>query len=67
MLDRGLRERLADAQEALIDWRPPEHAPVFAVDIERASYISFGDGRRLLRWTPDTGEEQLTHPESGTE
>ena len=54
---------LADAQEALIDWRPPAHAPVFAVDIESASYISFGDGRRLLRWQAGSGEEELTHPE----
>jgi hypothetical protein len=63
VLDRDLRERLADAQEALIDWRPPEHAPVFAVDIESASYISFGDGRRLLVWTPTDGEVERLHPE----
>src|SRR3954464_9875104 len=63
IFDERLREGLADEQEALIDWRPPKHAPVFAVDIDRASYISFGDGRRLLRWTPETGEEELTHPE----
>ena len=63
VLDHGQRERLADAQEALIDWRPPQNAPVFAVDIERASYISFGDGRRLLIWTPTDGEIEREHPE----
>jgi hypothetical protein len=65
--DHGLRERLADAQEALIDWRPPTHAPVFAIDVERASYISFGDGRRLLIWTPDGGEVEREHPERAME
>jgi len=63
IMEAALRSGLADAQEALIGWRPPDGAPVFAVDVERASYISFGDGRRLLRWTPKTGEEVLTHPE----
>jgi hypothetical protein len=63
IFDEQLRDGLADAQEALIDWRPPKNAPIFAVDIDRASYISFGDGRRLLRWTTQRGEEELTHPE----
>jgi hypothetical protein len=67
LLDRGQRDRFADAQEALIAWRPPDHVPVFAVDIERAAYISFGEGRRVLRWSPETGEEELPHPELGTE
>lgn len=61
--DERLREGLADAQEALIQWRPPKHAPVFAVHVERASYISFGDGRRFLRWSAERGEEELSHPE----
>jgi hypothetical protein len=63
VLDRGQRDRFADAQQALIDWRPPDNVPVFAVDIERAAYISFGEGRRLLRWTSATGEQELEHPE----
>jgi predicted pyridoxine 5'-phosphate oxidase superfamily flavin-nucleotide-binding protein len=67
VLDRGQRDRFADAQEALISWRPPDHVPVFAVEIESAAYISFGEGRRLLRWTSDTGEQELQHPERGTD
>jgi hypothetical protein len=63
IVDQTLREHFADAQETVIDWRPPAEAPVFAVDILTASYISFGDGRRLLRWTPDHGLEELPHPE----
>jgi hypothetical protein len=67
IFDQGLRDRFADAQEAVIDWRPTDPFHVFAVDILSASYISFGDGRRLLRWKPDVGEEELTHPETGTD
>src|SRR3954447_13935952 len=63
VFDAALRQGLGDAQEALIEWRPPAHAPIFAVDIERASYISFGDGRRFLRWSSESGEEELNHPE----
>ena len=58
-----LRERFADAQEAAIDWRPPEPFPLFAIDIESASYLSFGEGHRYLRWSPARGEEELRHPD----
>ena len=61
--DAGIRQRFGDEQYALIEWRPPDHAPIFAVDVESASYMSFGDGRRYLRWTPDDGERELSHPE----
>lgn len=63
--DEGQRDRFADAQEALIGWRPPADTPMFAVDIERASYISFGKTQRALRWTADHGEVQLRHPDDG--
>ncbi|HEY7023693.1 MAG TPA: pyridoxamine 5'-phosphate oxidase family protein [Candidatus Limnocylindrales bacterium] len=61
--DSGVRQRFGDEQYALIEWRPPADAPLYAVDVESASYISFGQGRRLLRWSPSRGEEELTHPE----
>ena len=60
--DESLRSRFADAQEEAIDWRPMQFN-LFAVDIDRASYISFGEGRRLLRWSADRDEEELRHPE----
>ncbi len=63
ILDETLREHLADAQEAAIDWRPPAEAPTFAVDILTASYISFGDNHRLMRWSPEGGLEHLRHPD----
>lgn len=62
--DSDVRRRFGDQQYALIEWRPPDDVPIFAVDIESASYISFGPGRRYLRWSSGRGEEELTHPEA---
>lgn len=61
--DPALRERYADALEAKIQWRPPEPYHLFAVDVGSAGYISFGEGRRAMRWTPDGGLEHLRHPD----
>ncbi|HEY5488302.1 MAG TPA: hypothetical protein VIK00_00555, partial [Candidatus Limnocylindrales bacterium] len=58
-----LRDRFADAQEAVIDWRPTDPFHLFALDILTASYISFGEGKRYMRWSPERGEETLPHPE----
>jgi len=64
MRDRQeLRDRFADAQEAVINWRPTDPFHLFAVDILSASYISFGEGKRYLRWSAERGEEELPHPE----
>ena len=57
--DPGTRERYGQTQFAAIGWRPSEPYPLFAVDIERAAYISFGEAGRLVRWTPERGTEQL--------
>ena len=61
--DPVLRRRHADAQQAAIGWRPSEPYHLFAVDIESAGYISFGESRRLLRWTAVAGSEELRHPD----
>jgi len=61
--DERRRTTYADATEARIDWRPSEPFHLFAVDIESAGFISFGDDRRLLRWTPASGVEVLRHPD----
>lgn len=63
IFDQPQRDALADAQEAVIDWRPTDPFHVFAVNIESAAYISFGEGKRLLRWTPAGGEERPKHPD----
>ena len=61
--DPRLRRRFADTQQAAIGWRPPDGSPLFAVDIGSAAYISFGPAKRLLRWSPTRGTEELPHPE----
>ena len=61
--DRQLRATYSDVVFNAIDWRPTEPYPLLAVDIESASYISFGDAPRLLRWTPAGGVERLRHPD----
>lgn len=62
--DPDVRRRFGDQQFALIEWRPGDDVPIFAVDVESASYISFGPGGRYLRWSGGRGEEELTHPEA---
>lgn len=61
--DPERRRAHADAQEAIINWRPSDPYHLFAVDIRRAGYISFGEGRRLLRWSDEDGFVVLKHPE----
>src|SRR5690348_8961273 len=62
---KGARKTaLEDAQEAAIDWRPAEPYNAFAVDIERAGFISFGKDRRMMRWSVTSGLEVLRHPDA---
>jgi hypothetical protein len=59
------RRRLAyaDHLEANIAWRPAEPYHLFSADIQRAGYISFGDERRMARWSEQRGVEELPHPD----
>ena len=61
--DPGVRERYADTLEAKIDWRPQEPYHLFSVDIGSAGFISFGQDRAALRWTPETGPVRIRHPD----
>jgi hypothetical protein len=63
--DRARKQALEDAQFAAIGWRPSEPYHAFAVEIERAGFISFGKDRRMLRWSPASGLEVLRHPDAG--
>ena len=63
--DPGLRERYADVVEEAIAWRPKDPYHLFAVDIEQAGCISFGEGARAIRWSPERGEEPIRHPDAG--
>ena len=67
IVDRARKSALEDAQEAKINWRPTEPYHVFAVDIERAGFISFGKDRRMMRWSVESGLEVLRHPDAGEE
>jgi hypothetical protein len=59
------KNALADAQEKVINWRPTEPFHAFALDVRRASYIAFGEKRRLLRWSVEGGIEVMRHPDEG--
>ena len=63
--ERGRKAALEDAQEAKISWRPEEPYHAFSVDIERAGFISFGEDRRMMRWSVESGFEVLRHPHAG--
>lgn len=65
--DAALREHYGQTTFAAIGWRPEEPYPLFAVDLDTASYIAFGQGRRLLRWDAERGLEELRHPDQATE
>jgi hypothetical protein len=61
--DATQREAYGQTIFAAIGWRPEEPFPLFSVEIESAGYISFGEGRRALRWTPKGGLERIAHPD----
>ena len=63
--DPDVREHYGQTILAAIGWRPDEPYPLWSVDIESASYISFGPKHRLLRWSPARGFEQPLHPDDG--
>ena len=58
------RRALEEAQYAIIGWRPSEPYHLFALDVRRAGFISFGKNQRLLRWSRETGIEVLRHPDA---
>jgi hypothetical protein len=61
--DPAVRERYGQVIFEAIGWRPDEPYPLFGIDIDSAAYISFGEGRRLFRWTEGRGLERLRHPD----
>ena len=61
--DPALRTAYGDTLFAKIDWRPEEPYHLFAVDVEQAGFIAFGDQQRAMRWTPRGGEERIKHPD----
>jgi len=61
--DPQLRLVYGDTLEEAIDWRPKEPFHLFALDVQRASFISFGEGAEASRWTPEEGVVKLKHPD----
>jgi pyridoxamine 5'-phosphate oxidase-like protein len=61
--DAEWRRRYGDATQARIDWRPDGPFHLFAVDVESAGFIRFGDAKLALRWSPGGGAERLRHPD----
>jgi len=56
-----LRQAYRDAIKARIGWAPDEpEYHLFALDIESAGYIVFGEERRALAWDPSTGLRRRT-------
>ena len=62
--DPAQRQRYADTLAEKIDWRPTEPFHLFAVDVDSVGFIKFGDDKRVLRWTPEDGLEELPHPDA---
>jgi hypothetical protein len=58
------RQAYADTLQSAISWRPPEPYHLFAADVERAGFISFGKAPRLLRWSAASGIEVMRHPDA---
>ena len=61
--DPELRTAYGDTLFAKIDWRPEEPYHLFAVDVEQAGFIAFGEGQRAMRWSPTGGQERIKHPD----
>ena len=58
------RAAFAAAIKARIDWEPPEPYHLFAVDVESAGFVVFGEKRFGLAWDPSGGLRRWTQRES---
>ena len=61
--ERSRRKAYGDHLDAAISFRPEEPYHLFAADIQHAGYISFGNERRMVRWSVANGMEELRHPD----
>jgi hypothetical protein len=59
--DPALRPAFQDAIRARIDWAPDEpEYHLFALDVERASYVKFGGEQQTMTWDPERGFRERT-------
>ncbi len=57
--DLSLRTMFRAAINARIGWAPEEpNYHLFSVDVERAGYVAFEGGQRIMVWDPDKGLRQ---------
>ncbi len=62
--DQSVRQSFREEIRRRIDWAPDEpNYHLFSLDVRSASYIVFGDVRRVLAWDPDTGLRELPFPD----
>jgi hypothetical protein len=58
--DPAIRAAYREAVRARIDWAPDEPTyHLFALDVETAAYLRFGDGGRALAWEPERELREL--------
>lgn len=59
--DAARRERYRAAIKARIDWEPDEpNYHLFAIDVDAAGFVVFGDERYGLAWSPDRSLRRWT-------
>ena len=56
VVDTPTRDRYREVLKARIDWAPDEpEFHLFAIDVEHAAYLRFGEAPIGLVWSPDAG------------
>ena len=63
--DPARRERYRETIKARIDWAPDEpNYHLFALEVEAAGFVIFGEGRYGLAWNPERGLRRWSFPRS---
>ena len=61
--DDSWRNRYGDATERTIGWRPTGDWHLFAIDVESAAWVRYGDDvGRTTQWTPERGIVETQRP-----
>ena len=58
--DAGTRAAYGAAIKARIDWEPTEPFHLFALDVDSAGFVIFGEERYGLAWDPERGLRRWT-------
>jgi hypothetical protein len=60
--DDVLRAEYEEAVQARIQWTPPSPYNLFAIDVQSAGFVVFGDERYALAWDPAEGLRRIAIP-----